>query len=97
MPHFKLGDTGTGADGTEYPYARGDDGLWHRRPADDTWSTEPNEYSCSTVCGKQIISANVSASHPLAEGNYSYTEADVCRECEGVTAKPSEYGAEGDA
>lgn len=75
----------TTADGAEWPYAQDQQGIWHRRPADDGWSIEPEEYSCRTVCGKGIVSAHVSQSHPLGPGNYSYTEADVCRVCEAAT------------
>lgn len=97
MPHFELGDSGTAPDGTEYPYAQDHEGIWHRRPAGDRWSTELDEYSCSTVCGKQIVSAHVSPGHPLGDGNYSYTEDDVCMACERVPVQPSEYGEKADA
>lgn len=72
----------TRADGTEYPYAQDHEAVWHRRPADDEWSIDPNEHSCSTICGKQIVSAHISPSHPLGPGNYSYTAADVCPACD---------------
>lgn len=74
------------ADGTEFPYAQDHEAVWHRRPADDTWSVVPEEHSCSTICGKQIVSAHVSPSHPLSVGNYSYTENDVCPECDRLDA-----------
>lgn len=51
------------ADGTEYPFAGDLDGVWHRRPANDTW-TRDADTQCSTVCGAAIPSVNVSTFHP---------------------------------
>jgi hypothetical protein len=52
-------------DGATLPFAQDTDGMWHKRPADDTlWTPPPAETQCATVCGTRIASKNLASTDP---------------------------------
>jgi hypothetical protein len=65
------------ADGAAYPWAQDLDGVWHKRPADDTWNPDFAGTQCRTLCGRAIASVRASQFNPDERGLDE--DESVCR------------------
>lgn len=52
------------SDGTEYPFAKDLNDVWHRRPRGGHWQPAPAKFQCRTICGRAIASTTTANFKP---------------------------------